>query len=110
MRRGCHFEIDIELAGEAPSMHLADSEVSALEAVRVALNRGAAVALACLGIGVDYGNLILTSDSDGLVHIRALEHQGFCTARPVTINEALAVVEYWLPKQERTPALQWEAE
>ena len=73
------------------------------------LQPGSELIVACLGRGVDYGNLVLDFDALVGVSLRALEHSGF-TVHRVSRAQALQALEYWLPAQERLPSLQWTEE
>lgn len=107
MRPGTRFEIELEIPGQASRTVMANSEADALNAVRSSLSAGAEICVACLGDGIDYGNLILFVEGVNQVSLRRLEHRGFATQHPISFQDALLAVEYRLPRQEGTPAIPW---
>jgi hypothetical protein len=108
MRPGTYFDIEFELAGSGAveTGRRAGNEADVSKFARENLQPNSSLLVACLGDGVDYGNLILEVDAQGDVVVRALEHRGFVVKR-VSLVQALGVLEYWLPSQERSPSVQW---
>jgi hypothetical protein len=111
MRSGTHFEIELEadnntVAGEAIRM---GSESEVLAFAKEYLQPKVGLLVACIGGGVDYGNLIIEVDAQESCNLRALDHRGFFI-KGVTVKQALTALEYWLPSQDRTPHLAWQDE
>ena len=111
MRSGTHFEIELEahnssVAGEAIRM---GSESEVLAFAKEYLQPKVGFLVACIGGGVDYGNLIIEVDAQESCNLRALDHRGFFI-KGVTVKQALTALEYWLPSQDRTPHLVWQDE
>ena len=110
MRPLTYFEIEFATSGGNDRVEARlhdDADVLAL--VKEKLQPGSEFIVACLGDGVDHGNLILDFDALAGVSLRALEHSGFAVHR-VSRDQALQALEYWLPAQERLPSLQWTEE
>lgn len=108
MRPGTYFDIEFELAGSATvktAMRSGD-EAEVFEFAKKNLLPNSALLVACLGDGVDYGNLIIEVDAQGTTQVRALEHRGFIV-KDVSLEQALSVLEYWLPSQDRSTSVQW---
>jgi hypothetical protein len=110
MRPQTHFEIEFATSESSdPVKARLHDGADVLDFVKEKLRPGSELLVACLGDGVDYGNLILDFDLLGGVSLRALEHSGFAVHR-VSSEQALQALEYWLPAQERLPSLQWTEE
>ncbi len=111
MRAGTHFEIELSFFVQTTSSLIfkATSEAEALGFVKSNLQNNAELFVACLGDGVDHGNLVIEIDAQGQANVRAHEHRGFI-ARRVSKEQALNAFEYWLPSQMRTPDLLWSDE
>lgn len=108
MRPGTYFDIKFDLAGSGAvetGMRAGD-EVEVYKFARDNLQRNSSLHVACLGDGVDHGNLIIEVGAQGDAEVRALEHRGFLV-RHVSLDQALGVLEYWLPSQDRSPSVQW---
>lgn len=108
MRPGTYFDIEFELVGSTTgeaAMRTGD-EAEVLKFARENLQPNSALIVACLGDGVDYGNLIIEVDAQGDTEVRALEHRGF-RVKQISMDQALSVLEYWLPSQGRSPSVQW---
>lgn len=108
MRYGTHFEIEFEVAGRTVPRKVmrADSEAEVLSYAKGNLTRNSSLFVACLGDGVDYGNLIIEVDMHGSSDVRAHEHRGFFV-KGISVEQALGVLQYWLPSQDRVPDLPW---
>ena len=111
MRLGTYIEIEVETADGTSigEPFITKNASDALSFVRTSLQPGIAIILACIGNGVDYGNLVVEAVSPGICNLRALEHRGFAIS-DVSVEQALDAVQYWLPQQERTPTLAWHDE
>ena len=110
MHPNTYFEIEFATreGGALAKARLHDS-AGVLAFVTGKLRPGSELLVACLGDGVDYGNLILNFDVLGEVSLRVLEHSGFAVHQ-VSREQALQALEYWLPAQDRLPSLQWTEE
>ena len=111
MRSGTHIEIEVEAADGSTvgETFLTKDANEALAFVRGNLRPGITVVLACLGNGIDHGNFVIEAISPNHFNLRALEHRGFAVTG-VSVEHAFGALEYWLPRQERTPALTWQDE
>lgn len=111
MHPGAHLEIEIE-AADGTHVREPFRTVRADEALAFAksnLQPGITIVIACLGTDVDYGNFIIEATSPSSCNLRALEHRGFHISG-VSVEQTFDALEYWLPRQERTPALTWQDE
>lgn len=109
MRAGTYFDIELSFVGRttaAPVKARAKDEAEALEFVKIHQLHNSELFVACLGEGVDYGNLIIEFDDQGHADVHAHEHRGFVTKK-ISIAQALSALEYWLPFQKRTSNLHW---
>jgi hypothetical protein len=108
MRPGTYFDIEFELAGSGAveTTMRAGDEAEVFRFARENLQPNSSLLVACLGDGVDYGNLIIEVDAQGETEVRALEHRGFLV-KQVSLEQALGILEYWLPSQDRSPGVQW---
>ncbi|MEJ5030908.1 hypothetical protein [Comamonas sp. MYb69] len=109
MRPNTHFQIEVERCGVEPIQLVAHAacEASAFATTEAHLRPGNVITIACLGEGVDYGNLIMEVSADGDIHLVAHEHRGF-QVNGVSLEHALAALRFWLPLQERDSRLAWE--
>jgi len=107
MRPGTHYEVELETTTGFKSMVNSEKEVLLL--AQEALRLKADFFVACLGQGIDFGNFVMEINSFGMVDVRCHEHQGFI-AHKLNSEQALETLKYWLPTQERTPKIEWEAE
>ena len=108
MRSGTYFEIQIEAEDGLSKVHV-NSEAEVRAFAHENLRPKVELLVACLGGGVDYGNLIIEVDAHGSCDVRALEHRGFFV-NGISMQQANEALEYWLPSQERTPNLRWQDE
>ena len=108
MRPGTYFDIEFELTGSATAVTAmrAGDEAEVFKFANENLQPNSVLLVACLGDGVDYGNLIIEVGAQGGAQVRALEHRGFMV-KHVSVERALNVLEYWLPSQDRSPSVQW---
>lgn len=108
MRPGTHFAVELEIAGPAPESisQRFYSESAVLAFANRSLQYNAELFVACLGNGIDFGNLIISALPDNNFDVRVHEHRGFF-ARSVTREHALQALAYWLPLQDRLPNLAW---
>ena len=89
MRSGTHFEIEIEAHDAADDKVIrVGSEAEVLAFATESLRPGVVFLVACLGAGVDLGNLTIEVDEGGLCNLRALEHRGLFV-RGVSVKQAL---------------------
>lgn len=109
MRPNTHFQIEVERCGVEPFQLEADTacEASALAITEAHLRPGNVITIACLGEGVDYGNLIMEVSPGGDINLVAHGHRGF-QVNGVSLAQALAALQVWLPLQERDARLAWE--
>ncbi|MES2070027.1 MAG: hypothetical protein V4488_06740 [Pseudomonadota bacterium] len=108
MRPGTYYDIEFEIFGDEPTklvLRLA-SEAEVFAFAKSKLQANSELFIACLGDGVDYGNLIIEVDSQGQAALTAHEHRGFF-AKGMSMVEAINTLEYWLPAQSRTPEIPW---
>lgn len=108
MRPNTYFVIEIECSGVG-SIHLeltVACEVNAFAIVEAYLLPGNEIFIACLGEGLDYGNLSFKVSQARAINIVAQEHHGF-QLQGVSLEQALAVLKVWLPHQERDTRLTW---
>lgn len=111
MRPNTHFQIEVERCGVEPFQLVANAacEASALATSEAHLIPGHVITIACLGEGVDYGNLIIEVGANGDINLVAHEHRGF-QVNGVSLEQALAALRFWLPLQERDARLAWEVQ
>ena len=111
MRSGAHFEIELEAVDNtaAGKTIRLGNEADVLAFANENLQPKVTLLFACIGGGVDFGNLIIEVDPQGNCNLRVLEHRGFFVER-VSIEQALGALGYWLTSQGRTPNLQWQDE
>jgi len=111
MRSGIHFDIEFEVGDIAAARvrQRVESEAEAMAFARTHLVPNSELLVACIGGGVDYGNLIIEVGANGDSNVYAHEHRGFLAKR-VSRERALSALEYWLPSQDRMPDLQWVEE
>jgi hypothetical protein len=109
MRAGAYYEIEFERFGNEPTRVVLrlNSEAEVFEFSKAKLVPNSELFIACLGDGVDYGNLIVDVDSQDNVAITAHEHRGFFS-KGLSKEKALDVLEYWLPAQSRSPEVAWK--
>lgn len=109
MRPNTHFQIEVERCGIEPFQLVANAacEASAFAITEAHLSPGHVTTIACLGDGVDYGNLIIEVAANGDINLVVHGHQGFQVNR-VSLAQALAALRFWLPLQERDARLAWE--
>jgi len=109
MRPNTHFQIEVERCGVEPFQLVANAacEASAFATTEAHLRPGHVITIACLGEGVDFGNLIMEVSADGDINLVAHEHRGF-QVNGVSLAQALAALRCWLPLQERDACLAWE--
>lgn len=110
MQSGIRFEIEIEMersTGEPFKLKTkAHCEADAFAIVAPHVQTGAEIFIACIGNGVDYGNLIVTVGKEGEIELTAHAHSGFI-AQGVSHEQALSAFQFWLASQERDPRLCW---
>ncbi|MET3139126.1 hypothetical protein AAKU61_003505 [Undibacterium sp. GrIS 1.2] len=111
MRSGTHFEIELNVANTAAACEVVrtNNETEVLSFANEHLQLSTELIVACIGEGVDFGNLIICVDAKSSCNLRALEHRGFFV-EGVSVELALCALEYWLPAQARTPSLGWQDE
>ena len=110
MRPDTHFEIEFvpsESGGRVETRLQDGADVLAF--AKEQLRPSSELLVACLGNGVDYGNLIIEMDELGGASLRALEHSGFAVGQ-ISREQALQALEYWLESQRRLPSLKWTEE
>lgn len=108
MRSGTYFEIEIEAFGDTgvEKMVRVSSEAEVLSFAKENLQPRVEILVACLGGGVDFGNLIIQVDEFGVCGLQALEHRSFFV-KGISVKQAVEALECWLPSQDRMPSLQW---
>lgn len=111
MRHGTHFEIELNASNSAAMCEVVrtNNETEVLVFANEHLQPSTELIVACIGDGVDFGNLIIVVDAKSSCNLRALEHSGFFV-EGVSVAQALCALEYWLPAQARTPTLGWQEE
>ena len=111
MRSRTHFEIELEEVGNELTLEAVrmESEADVLTYAQTQLRANVWLAVAALGEGVDFGNLLIEANVHGRCNLRALEHSGFYV-NDISQEQALSALEYWLPSQDRTPDLPWQEE
>jgi hypothetical protein len=111
MRSRTHFEIELNAANSVAECKVVrvNNEAEVLAFATEHLQPSMELIVACIGDGVDFGNLIIVVDSKSSCNLRALEHSGFFV-EGVSVEQALCALEYWLPAQVRTPSLGWKEE
>src|SRR3990167_4865669 len=104
MRVGAHFNIEVDASDRAVARRVIrlGSEVEALAFAKELLQPNTELFVSCLGDGLDYGNMIIGVDAQGRTDVRAHEHRGFLV-NGVSLEQALSILEFWLPMQERMP-------
>jgi hypothetical protein len=107
MRAGAHFEVELEVVGDASAIKKRiEHEADVLAFANANLKPNSELFVACIGDGVDYGNLIIEVDEKGNSTVRSHEHRGFIVTC-IPQARALDALEYWLPSQDRMPSLEW---
>lgn len=107
MRPATYFAIEFEAVSPPARMKARmENQLEVLAFAKANLRAGSELFVACLGNGVDYGNLIIAVDEQGAAEVRAHEHRGFIV-QGVTLDDAISALKYWLPRQERSPLLGW---
>lgn len=109
MQRGTHYMIEFEGVGTPASTVCTRSEEEVMAFATRHLGPGTELFVACLGAGLDHGNLIVSAQNDASFRLVAHSHRGFI-ARAVSREQALSALGHWLPGQERWAALHWRAE
>ena len=108
MRLATHYYVEFETLGEKPTQlefrSLSEDDVLTFSIVN--LKPESSLFVACLGDGIDYGNLIIDVDALGRATVIAHEHRGFFVDG-LTVETAINTLKYWLPLQVRTPDIQW---
>jgi hypothetical protein len=107
MRAGAHFDVEFEAVGDAATVRKrTEHEADVLAFANANLKPNSELCVACIGDGVDYGNLIIEVDEKGNCTVRSHEHQGFIVTC-IPQARALDALEYWLSSQGRMPSLEW---
>lgn len=111
MRSGTRLKIEIESVDGSSfgESFLTTNADEAFAFVSGNLQPGFTIVIACIGSGVDYGNFVIDVVSTSVCNLRALEHRGFCFPG-ASAEQTFDALKYWLPQQERTPALTWQDE
>lgn len=109
MRPNTHFQVEVERCGIEPLQLEANTtcEASAFAIAEAHLRPGHVITIACLGDGVDYGNLIIEVAANGDINLVAHGHRGF-QVNGVSQAQALAALQVWLPLQDLDARLAWE--
>lgn len=110
MRPNTYYDVEFESFGGTPTRS-AFGSVSEAEIVSFSdlnLKPNSELFVACLGEGVDYGNLIVEVDAQERATVVAHEHCGFI-AEGLTMTAAINTLKCWLPLQCRTPEIQWKS-
>ena len=110
MRPNTYYDVEFESFGDTPTRS-AFRSVSEAEIVifsNLNLKPNSELFVACLGEGVDYGNLIVEVDAQERATVVVHEHCGFI-AEGLTMTAAINTLKCWLPLQFRTPEIQWKS-
>jgi len=108
MRPGTYFELEFKKndGDAARQLVRAESESEVLLFARTNLSPDSELLVACLGSGVDFGNMIIEVNALGRSDVRAHEHRGFL-AKDIPVGLAIEALAHWLPSQDRLPGLHW---
>lgn len=98
MRPNTYYDVEFESFGDTPtrSAFRSVSEAEVVSFSNLNLKSNSELFVACLGEGVDYGNLIVEIDAQERATVVAHEHCGFI-AEGLTVMAAINTLRCWLP-------------
>lgn len=113
MRPNTYYDVEFERFRDTPtrSAFRSVSEAEIVSFSNLNLKPNSELFVACLGEGVDYGNLIVEVDAEERADLATVVAHELCglIAEGLTVTAAIDTLKYWLPLQCRTPEINGKA-